>query len=427
MRLTMRIFVLICVLFSSFSLAQGESAIPFLIMPTNAEMNGMGNASVAHITNNPAALISNPAQLGIQCLDNKIIAISENYGVLLPSFHLSNWSNTTIVNAGTNLNNIFPNLPQMSIGISLSNIYLNYQELLHVGPDFIGSPLIHTHDQSNQITLSIAADYFVRASIGFSFKHIDSDLGNFPTAQKPFSGYASGNLFDFGFLVDVPFITLISQLENRPAPVFYNLSPLFNFSLGISENNYGQEYILNTDRFQGAPLPRFTRAGIELNLGLKYNKNNISWIPFSFKWTIEANDLLVKTDNLGNNTYQSGLGDINFFREVILGKTNKETEKLKGWEINLGEFIYIYGGRLIEDPVLGNHNFTSGGYAINLSGLFKTLVVIGQVPSEGNFMHYFLHNFGLKFNQSSINTIDINSPLNKTQFYSLNISFYNWL
>jgi hypothetical protein len=240
-------------------------------------------------------------------------------------------------------------------------------------------------------------------------------------------GKASADLYDIGFLVDVPFVPLISKIVNQPVPVYYNVSPLFNFSLGISENNFGQESLYYIDPGQADPLPRLARAGIELNLGLKYVKNDISWIPLSFKWSIEANDLLVKSDSTGASTYQSGLGDINFFREVIFGKTNKETEKLKGWELNLGETIYIYGGSLIEGPEAGNNNFTSGGYAVSISGLLKTLAVIRPEMFEGNFMKYVLNHIGLKFNQSNITTIDKTSPLNNTDYYSLNITFNNWL
>ena len=200
---------------------------------------------------------------------------------------------------------------------------------------------------------------------------------------------------------------------------------MFNFSLGISKSNLGQESIYYIDPAQADPLPRLARAGIGFTVGLQYDQNDFSWIPFSFKWTVEANDLCVTSDSLGRSVYQSGLGDINFFREVILGKTNKETEKLKGWELNFAETVYIYGGRFLEDPDRGNRNFATGGYAVSLSGLLKTLAVIQPQMFENKFMKYVLNHIGLKFNQSTVNSPD--SILNNTQFYSLNVSFNNWL
>jgi hypothetical protein len=433
MEYAMKIIALIFVLFlqqlfTSISFAQGEAAVPFLLMPTNAEMNGMGYASVAHITDNPAALIANPAHLGMQCLNNSIFTVSENYSNWLPTYHLDLWTHTTLVNAGINLNKIFPNLPPLSVGVSYSNVDMNFGEFSRTGPDS-PDPLgtFKAHDESSQFSLSIATDYYVLASLGLTFKHVNSVLSNQPTAQENGSGKASADMYDVGFLLDVPFVPIISKIVNQPIPVYNNLSPIFNFSFGISESNISKDYIYYIDKSQADPLPRFARAGIELNLGVKYVRDNISWVPFSFKWTIEANDLLVTTDSSGYGKYQSGLGDINFFREVILGKTNKETEKLKGWELNLGETIYIYGGRFIEDPDRGNRNFTSGGYAVSLSGLFKTLEVIKPGMFEGSFMKYVVNHVGLKFIQSIVNTIDISAPLNDTKYYSLNFSFNNWL
>jgi hypothetical protein len=42
-------------------------------------------------------------------------------------------------------------------------------------------------------------------------------------------------------------------------------------------------------------------------------------------------------------------------------------------------------------------------------------------------MKYVLNHIGLKFNQSNVTTIDKTSPLNNTDYYSLNITFNNWL
>ena len=96
---------------------------------------------------------------------------------------------------------------------------------------------------------------------------------------------------------------------------------------------------------QSDPLPRYARAGIGFEFGISYSKDEVEGKPFSFKWTIEANDMLVRRydavmDTAGNMIqppgweYEKGLGDINFFDEVILGKTNKETVK-KGVGIQL--------------------------------------------------------------------------------------------
>jgi len=430
MSIAMKIIVLTIVLLfqqflSSFSFAQGEAALPFLEIPTNAEMNGMGYASVAHITDNPAALTTNPAHLGLQCLNNSIFTAGANYSNWAPYFHQFNvdmWTRTIVANAGINLNKFYPQLPPLSVGISYSNIHMQYG---YYYPNIEFASSGYTYDESNQVTLSVATEYLVRASIGLTYKHITSTQSDQPTAGEPGNGSASANLNDLGFLLDVPFISLASKIINQPIKIYDNISPLFNFSLGISKSNLGQESIYYIDPAQGDPLPRLARAGIGFTFGLQYDQNDISWVPFSFKWTVEANDICVKYNSAGLPEYQPGLGDINFFKEVILGKTNKETDKLKGWELNFFESFYVYGGRFLEDPDRGNRNFKTDGYAVSLSGILKTFAVIQPGILENNIMKYFINHIGIKYNQSMVNTPD--SILNDTQFYSLNISFNNWL
>src|ERR1035437_3625625 len=105
---------------------------------------------------------------------------------------------------------------------------MNFGEFVRTGPD---SPDIITtfnsHDESNQVTLSIAADYFVRASIGITYKHITSTLSDQPTAQEVGNASASANLYDLGFLIDAPLVSIASKIINRPVKISNTISPLF--------------------------------------------------------------------------------------------------------------------------------------------------------------------------------------------------------
>jgi hypothetical protein len=422
----MKIIVLsmLLLLYSCFCFAQNEQEVPFLLIPSSAEMNGMGDASVAHITDNPAALITNPAQLGMQCLDNSILALSKNYSGLTPLFGNSRWALTSLLNVGTNLKKYYPNLPSISVGLSYSNVYVT------LGPmwepfDYPGIPETMTYE-SNQVTLSLAADYFIRASIGLTYKNIYNKQHQ-PTAQES-GDFTVIDQYDLGLLIEVPFAPLISNIMNQSIPSYNNVSPVFNLNLGISENNIGMQSIFDFwYPEQANPFPRFARMGMELNPGLIYVKDNMSWVPVSFKWNIESNDLLEKEDNTGNISNQSGLGAISFLREVILGKSNKETEKLKGWELNLGEAIYIYGGSYTEDPIIGNNNFISEGYAISIPGIFKSIAVLQPDILRSKFVRSFINNVVLKFNESRVYTFDASSPLNNSKCYSLSVTLKNLL
>jgi hypothetical protein len=412
---------------SDFSFAQGEAALDFLQIPTNSEMLSMGSASVAHITDNPAALTTNPAHLGMQSLNNSFFTLNENYTDWVAFFHDFNtsiWVRSIVANAGINLNKYYPQLPPLSVGVSYSNIHFHSDNFsFNSGPDM---PIQDVeYDESNQVTLSLAVDYFVRASIGITYKHVSSFINDLQIVGGQNPASAKANLYDLGFLLDAPLISIASKIIDQPVKLNNNISPLVNFSLGISKSNLGQESIYYIDPSQADPLPRLARAGIGLAFGFQYEQNDIHLTPFSFKWTIEANDICVTTNSSGIAVYQPGLGDINFFKEVILGKTNKETDKLKGWELNFFESVYIYGGSFAEDPDRGDRNYNTDGYAVSLSGILKTFALIDPAIYDSSFMKYLLNHIGIKYNQSLVNSYK--SVLNNTQFYSLNFTFNNWL
>ena len=421
--IAVKITVLICILFSSIIFAQADRVLPFINTPTSAEINGMGYTSVANITDNPTALTSNPAHLGIQCLYNSNFNFNENYSNWVPMNNSNTWVLTIIARKGLYLDKIFPFLPSLCLGISYSNVYMHESIFIpeREGPDPAYTAI--ASEESNQFTLSLAMDYLVRASIGLTYKHVNSDLGNQPTASEQYYGSAAVDLYDVGCLFEIPVINLVSKITSKPITIYDNITPLFNSSLGISKSNLGQNHIFYEDQVQGYLLPRFARAGMGFTFGFQYDKDDISLIPFSLKWTDEANDLCVMTNSSGNSIYQPGLGDIDFFKEVILGKSKKGTDQLKGWELNFCESLYIYGGRFIDDSNLDYHNFTTNGFAVSSSGLFKTLALINPDMFQSEFMKYFLNNIVLKFNQSK--GINFNTFSDNTKFYSLSISFKN--
>jgi hypothetical protein len=84
--------------------AQGETAVPFLLISPYAEANGMGEASVAVITDDPLASIVNPAHLGMQVGKGRF-SVGFNHSDWLPGFDIKNlYYRTYAINAGISLN-----------------------------------------------------------------------------------------------------------------------------------------------------------------------------------------------------------------------------------------------------------------------------------------------------------------------------------
>jgi hypothetical protein len=78
-------------------------------------------------------------------------------------------------------------------------------------------------------------------------------------------------------------------------------------------------------------------------------------------WTREANDILVDrwgivVDTIGTIIrepgwrYKSGVGDIGFLEDVLLGKSNPSIIRKRGWEIGLFEIVYLREGQFLESP-----------------------------------------------------------------------------
>jgi hypothetical protein len=412
------VFIVATLVISFPCFSQGNTAIPFLMISPYTEANGMGEASVAVATDDPLAVMTNPAQLGVQSRF-QFFSAGTNYSSWLPQFHRSDlWLRTYAVSAGINLKKLNENALPLSFGIGHSRVYLNLGEFIQTsenGPDVVGS--VHAYESSDQFSAGMNLDYWIRLSGGVTYKHIRSHLSTFE------AGIVEGgaDLFDYGFLLDVPMADIVAKMTHTSFNFMQNVSPFFDLSIGISKSNLGQESITYPGMLQGDPLPRYARAGIGLEVGAVVANGDLRWKPCSFKWTTESDDGLVGM----NRQYQSGLGDIHFFDEVILGNTNRLTTKAKGWEVNLLEIVAIRGGRFEEDPMNGNRRLNTAGWGIQSAGLVKLLRVLDAPIGTDGIAWFLLNHVNVRYNACDWTPDDPTSPLAGTNFNSVNFSICN--
>jgi len=393
--------------------AQGEAAVPFLLIQTSAESHGMGYATVAHITEEPMAFTTNPAHLGMQSFNGHFSA-GYNYSNWIPSFGLDLWVRTVGATYGFSLNKLNPDFPSINVGIGFSNIFMNYGEFVRTNPsspDPIGT--YRSYDYANLFSVGVGYEYFAKISSGLTYKRIVSRLSE----SKLYEGRAYA--FDFGVLIDVPVIKIFTDSPGDLLNLFPHNEPFLTLTLGFANNNYTSGSIYYIDASQADPLPRFARVGIGVNLGLYDTK--MDWKPFSFKWTREKNDMLVTHNNGSHWKYQTGLGDINFLREVLLGETNELTDKLTGWELNIGECVSIYGGRFDEDQFHGNRKFSTNGWGVSTKGIKKLLLKTSVNESTNKVLEFILNKVDLRFIQSEIKTDLRDHPLNRIRFSTMNL------
>ncbi|HLP16220.1 MAG TPA: hypothetical protein VK470_08190 [Bacteroidota bacterium] len=394
----------------------------------------MGTASVANRTDDPCAAMVNPAQLGMMSQTN-FFSSGYNSSDWLPSFQITDLKYSTYaVNAGISLDRIFEHAPPVSIGIGYSRVHLNLGTFILVsemGPDEIGR--YDAWESSDQYSLGVGYDFGINVSAGITVKYVHSNLAPLhpggiavpqesPTIWMPnLNQFGKATLYDYGLLVSVPIVKIVSGISNESFDIGPGVAPYADMTFGLSRSNLGQASISYQFTPQGDLLPRTARTGLGFDMGLRVNRGDLLWTPLSFKWTIEASDLLI--DN--QRQYQSGIGDINFFDEVVLGKTNAETMKGKGWEVNFMEIGAIRRGVFVEDPHHGDRHFTSWGWGIKFSGIPRLLRVLDvPIPTTGA-IGFIINHIDISYNRSEWSTSDRSSPLDGTIFNSINLRIMN--
>ena len=235
--------------------AQGDLqvGVPFLMKSPGAESNAMGLTSVANVTGDPLASIMNPAQLGMQSLTTSFSG-GYDYAKWYPNYRalgfsaIDSWFRNYALIAGINLKKAYGIEPVMSVGLGYSNVHF-YEAF---------PPASYSlHESSNQYTLGIGLDYWLRGSFGITYRRIVSDFGVIQGRDVT----ASVGSYDYGLMLEAPMVGILSRLQGAPVEFVPGLSPFFNLTLGLSRNNLGDNGVWYVDPAQADPLPRYARIG----------------------------------------------------------------------------------------------------------------------------------------------------------------------
>jgi hypothetical protein len=415
---------------------QGQSAVPFILISPSTDANGMGETSVALISDDPFGSYRNPAVLGCQSLGS-YFSFSKNWNSWLPNLSSSRDYGTLSFSGGADLSKISPRLPHLSLGVAYSHISMDLGESERRDENNTDLGTFSSDEAADQISISSAIDSWVIFSAGVSFKWISSDL--YPIASSWYTGRkgtTNVSATDFGFFLNIPTIDISSRLLDRPLEFAPNYKPFFDVSLGTSWTNIGDK-VIYIQTSQADPLPRTVHNGIGFNLGVSSEAGDHAFNLFSLRYTIEVSDLLVRwnpIDTIRDSEgaiisisdpswqYQSGFGDLHYFNDLILGESNPSAEKRKGWELNLCEVLFIRGGSV---EGASDHRYVkTTGFSVHplrLLNLWPRFVSDEETINVGSYI--FMH-LDIWYSHSYWNTPN-NSfhPLDGTTFDALNISF----
>jgi hypothetical protein len=400
--------------FSASVHAASEAAVLFLLISPSPLANGMGETYGNIASTDPMASIFNPAYLGI-------FSKSQNFGL---SYSKANWlpkvtNDLYHKSFSLNFGYTFKNVP-VTLGIGYHHVYfdLGKQVLMNEFGDAIET--FESHEKADVISFSALWDYYILASVGFSYKFIESNLASFREDSGMGDGKASAKAYDFGIALKFPVFDILAKKTNRQIYALPHVAPFLEPGLSYSVTNIGDE-ITYTDETQADPLPRTVFTGINIAAGLKYENTNHPFNILSFRWAQEANDLLV--ERAGENIkYSSGFKDIDFVENVLLGKSNAKIITNNGWELGFAEIFYLRKGDYQDFE--GKVKFDTDGWGINFMQPIRLLLDFTNFKIENGIFRALVDNLDVEFHRSKFQA-EKEHPLDNIEFNGLSLKLKN--
>ncbi len=333
-KISMLMFVCaLIMLFQNNIKAQGETAVPFLLLAPDSRYGGLGESG-SGLSDNSAAIFWNPA--GIAFLSGS--EFSFTHSNWLPQFQLDLFYDYATYRQY---------IDDLNGSITASVTYMNFGEFVRTAsnsPDPIGK--FRSFDAA--LTLGYATKASKNWGLGFNFRLIHSRLSDKPTEQEQGSGVATSVSFD---------VAAMWRPEHLDIPLLGDVGN--NFSLGFNLSNLGPK-IYYIDQAQADPIPTNLRIGIATRVFQDdYN---------SLTYTLDFSRLLVgKPDS--NNVRP------NFYKALFTSWTDRPLSEVFQSVVTSMGIEYWYGvpqdfmfalraGFFYEDPNHGNRKFVTLGAGI---------------------------------------------------------------
>jgi hypothetical protein len=388
---------------------QISTAVPFLLISPSPEANGQGCSSISRITDDPYAINTNPAHLGLSGFQNNVmLSFYPTKTLWLSGLEIGDITyNSWVLSGGLNLQD-YLNLP-ISVGAAFSRVYLDYGTFTYTREDATPIGTFNAEEHNDAISIGVGLDYGVRVAMGITFRNTESMLYAGSNLGEQGSGRASAWTHDLGLLVDIPVVQLIA----KESELMSGITPVLNVSFGTALTNVGEKMVY-IDEAHAEPFPRTVSVGTTVEIGCNYRKTNHKL--FSFTYSREASNLLVGRTQNGTSYYRDLFGDIDFFNNIVQGNRTATIDLAQGWQAGLAEFIFVRGGWF---DGTGERSLTTSGFGFRIAGFFKLLKTFGLPQDET--MSYIADHFDLRYNQSTYHSSQRYSPLDETEFSSLTI------
>ncbi len=333
------------VLAASPVLAGDSAAASFLLISPSPEANAMGGTYANTAFTSPMAVMFNPASLGFFSQRNFFgVASYPSKVAWLPAYGEDLNFDAKSTCFGLTVPT-FARIP-LSLGLAFHNSQLN------LGTQYItteSSPepiaMANSWEEYKGTTFSVAVEYYLRASFGYTYKTVESHLAGLVAGSESGQGQASVKAHDIGFLLELPVFEALKKSKLIRNSSIHGVEPILSLGYCYSKTNIGDK-ISYYDATAGDALPRNLSLGVHLQAGLTYKSRYQHTTLMSFKWAREVEDLLVQYKPDGGFAYAAGLHQIKFWENVVAGKSNENIMARRGYEINLLDFYFIRRGNM---------------------------------------------------------------------------------
>lgn len=325
-------FLMICLMFMAVpkdTYAQGEAAVPFLLLAPDSRFGAIGESGTG-LADNSAAIFWNPS--GIAFLTGTEVSITHSNW--LPQFNLDLFYDYLTFRTY---------IPDLSGSVTASVTYMNFGEFVRTlegGPEPVGT--FRAFDAA--LTLGYATKLGTDWGLGFNFRLIHSRLSDQPTGEEQGKGTATSVSFDVSGMWRPAYLNIFGwELENR-------------LSIGANLSNLGPK-ITYIDQAQSDPIPTNFRLGFAFQI-VRDEFN-------SLVYTLDFSKLLVSRDDstgASKEFYEAlfaSWGDDSFSNEL---RDIVTSMGLEYWYGTPGDFLFaLRTGYFYEDPSYGNRKFLTFG------------------------------------------------------------------
>ncbi len=367
--------------FGKISYAQGEAAVPFLLLAPDSRAAGIGESG-GGLADNSSAIFWNPA--GVAFLTGTEVGITHSNW--LPQFKLDLFYDYLTYRQY---------FEEINGSLLASFTYMNYGEFnrtSEAGPEVIS--VFRSYDFA--LTVGYATKLSSDWGIGFNARLIHSQLADKPTGEEQGSGIATSVSFDIATMWR-PETFVIPLIDEDIGG---------KISVGVNLSNLGPK-ITYIDQAQADPIPTNFRLGFAYKvLDDEFN---------SLIYTLDFSKLLVskitKTVSSGDTTKTVSESD-EWYKAIFTAWGDKPMSEefrdivtsmgLEYWYGQPGDFLFaLRTGFFYEDPAFGNRKFVTFGAGIR----------------------YDIYGFDFSYITTSVFKDGENHPLNNTLRFSILIGW----